>query len=157
MADPDQLADDTVQITIYPKQQKKQQWEHEKPDAQSLSQYVVTKVDQARADEQVGRTGDTAQTQELEAEIDRLETALERERQRRTGRQGFEDPELGKRFLTPHAQGLEDILQQIVESGCLDQFIRQPVEDTLYFLAQQHEVEFSRDKTTGWRLTEGEA
>lgn len=155
MPSPDQLAEDTARVEIYPSEQQKQQWVDEKSDDQSLSKYVISQVNTARADQQVGATagGDTAAVEELEAEIERLKQTLEQERQRNAGRRQIDDPGVVKQFVEEVPKQLDELLKEIVESGCLDQFVRKRVEDTLYFLAEQGEVEYTRDKLTGWRLT----
>lgn len=58
-----------------------------------------------------------------------------------------------EQFLSAEYQTLPEILQEIVESGALDNLIRKPIEDELYYLASQDRVEYERGHS--WRLTEG--
>jgi ABC-type uncharacterized transport system permease subunit len=59
---------------------------------------------------------------------------------------------LKQEVLSENYQSLEDILREIVESGALDEMLRQPVENQLYYLAAQDKVEYERG--WGWKLAE---
>lgn len=90
---------------------------------------------------------------ELEAQVEQLEERLERERQNDTTRRRIDDIDFLEQFLTTDYKRLPELLQEIVETGGLDELIRKPIEDELYYLAAQNRVEYERGH--GWRLTEG--
>lgn len=90
---------------------------------------------------------------ELEAQVEQLEERLERERQNDTTRRRIDDIDFLEQFLTTDYKRLPELLQEIVETGELDELIRKPIEDELYYLAAQNRVEYERGH--GWRLTEG--
>lgn len=154
------LAADTTSVRIYPSRQQKQQWEDETDG--SLSQYLINLIQEARADRHVGSTPSDSDAdqqmrdriQELEAETERLREELRQAQQQSAGTTRLDDPAVVKQFLSPDPQPLDAVMQEIVESGSLDQFIRKRVENTVYYLAQHGNVEFARDPASGWRLTD---
>lgn len=149
------VADDTVRVTIVCKDHHRQIWDQEAQDNsyQNRSKYLLHLIEEARAyrnNEIRGPAHAEQRIQELQSEIDRLQTELERERQKQGGRTSIDDIDFLEKFLTENYQPLEDILQQIVESGVLNDLIRKRVEDQLYFLAGEGQVDYERG--WGWKL-----
>jgi hypothetical protein len=60
---------------------------------------------------------------------------------------------LKQEVLTQQYQSLEEVIRGIIESGMLDDALRTPVENQLYFLAAQDLVEYERG--WGWKLVNG--
>lgn len=122
----------------------------------STSKYLYELVREARAYRQQGYLAyhqSEAQIDELKSQIEELETQLERERKKESTTTKIDDIDLLEQFLSTEYQTLPEILQDTVESGSLDNLIRKPVEDELYFFASQDRVEYERGH--GWRLTDG--
>lgn len=150
------LADDRSYARTYPTDQQKTAWqESAEEQGLSLSKYIIVKVEEARAHETItlppGPSDEIGELDELESQVEKLRSELRKERQKNAGKRLVGDKEVVKRFVTREPQTLPEILQCLVESGCLDDFIRKPVENTLYFLAQHGEVEYDR-RHGGWRL-----
>ncbi len=149
------LADNRSYARTYPTEQQKDAWQSEAEEqGLSLSKYIIAKVEEARASETItippGQPTDPGELEELENEVEKLRGELRRERQKNAGKRLVGDKEVVKRFVTDEPQELAEILQVLVESGCLNDFIRKPVENTLYFLAQHGEVVYDR-RHGGWR------
>lgn len=152
------LSDDRRAVKIYPENEVADQWEEEAEDQDiSLSRYLQNLIHEARSYREHGliTTGETSQkrVQELEEEVARLEKRLEQKKSESTDAVSFDPETLKQEILTGQYQSLEDILRRIVESGVLDDALRQPVENQLYFLAANDEVEYERG--FGWKLSQG--
>jgi len=133
------------------------QWdqEAEKNGFKSRSSYLYRLIDEGRAyrsDDLRNPSQAENRIEELEAEIERLETQLENERQAGSGSVDFDDPRFVKRFLAESYRSLDEVMRRIVESGALNDLVARPVEDQLYFLAAQGEVVYERG--FGWKLVE---
>lgn len=151
------VADDTVRVTIVCKERDRETWDEEAAEQgyKNRSKYLYHLIEEARAvrDDKLKRPGDAEQRiQELQSEVDRLQDQLEQERQKSGGRPAIDDIDFLERFLTDNYKSLEQILQDIVESGALNDLIRQRIEDQLYFMASRDEVEFQRG--WGWKLAD---
>lgn len=143
---------------VYPAIDDKEQWEDEADNNgfNSLSKYVYALVQEARAYRQHEMGGPRQAEQrieKLETEVERLEQQLERERQG-SGQVELDDIDFLQRFLTTNYKQLDQLLREIVESGVLNDVIRKRVEDELYFLAAQNEVQYKRG--WGWKLADNE-
>ncbi len=152
------FAADTERVTFTVKQDLLAEWkdEAETDGFDNRSDYLRTLIAEARAYRNNDvRDPSTAEQriQQLQSEIDRLETRLEQEQREGSGRVSFDDPRFITRFLTEDYRPLSEILQDIVESGALNDLVRQPVEDQLYYLAQEDNVEYERG--WGWKHTNG--
>lgn len=149
------FADDSTVVRIVVPETKADTWDTEADAAgfSNRSDYLRTLIGEARAYRQHElanpHTAEQAVT-ELEDEVARLEDRLEQERQAGAASQTIDDPAFVKRFLSDSYTAFPDLLQQIMESGAIDDVIRKPVEDQLYFLAAQDEVVYERG--WGWKL-----
>lgn len=151
------LAEDTERVFTYPPTEVKNEWEQaaDEQGFSSLSKYVYHRVEEARAyraNDVRGPQQAEQRIQELQTEVERLREQFEKEQQKSGGRPAIDDIDFLEKFLTGNYQPLEEILQQIVESGVLNELIRKRVEDQLYFLAGQDRVTYERG--WGWKLTD---
>lgn len=156
MVDQSQLADGTTSAEIYPAERHVEQWKAEAEDrGESLSQYVIHRVNEARAAEALddSTAADESQIEQLEAKVAALEDELERERAKNAGRPAVDDPDIVKQFLDTKTKAFEQIVREIVESGVLEELVAGRIEDQLYHLAAQGEVAYNRSGE-GWHLTE---
>lgn len=60
---------------------------------------------------------------------------MEETERKSSGRTEIDDVDFLTKFLTDQYKGLAELLQEIVESGVLNDLVRKRVEDKLYFLA----------------------
>lgn len=150
------FAADTKMVHIIVPESRADTWDQEADETgfDNRSDYLRTLLAEARA----FRSDDTLRPRQaekkiesLQAEVRRLEGQLENEQRAGAGAVSFDDPRFVERFLTENYQPLEEILQSILESGAAEQLIRKPVEDQLYFLAAENDVEFKRG--WGWKRT----
>ena len=149
------FADDTAVAQIVCKEDELEKWDEEASG--SRSKYLYTLIQEARAYRKHGfggGDGSQARVQELEDEVERLQRLLEERDSDSTDSIRFEASTLKQDVLTDQYQSLEEILRRIIESGMLDEALRQPVENQLYFLAAQDEVVFERG--FGWKLVDGD-
>jgi len=152
------LAADSTVTQIVCKEPDKEEWDQEAEEKgyRSTSKYLYELVQEARAYRQQGYLAhhqSEEQIAELKSRIKELETQLERERKKESATTKIDDIDFLGQFLSTEYQALPEILQDIVESGALNNLIRKPVEDELYFLASQDRVEYERGH--GWRLVDG--
>lgn len=91
------------------------------------------------------------QIKQLEAEVDALEEEITRLKRKQGGRIAVDDPEFLEKFLDDSYKSLEELLQDIVESGALDDLVRKRVGKQLYYLAAQNTVEY--EPGWGWKLS----
>jgi hypothetical protein len=151
------LSDERCAVKIYPLEETADEWKTEAEEQDSsLSRYLQSLIHEARAYREHGLAGGDNGSQkrikELEEEVERLEQRLEEKESESSEAISFDPSTLKDEVLTENYQSLEDVLRTIVESGVLDDALRQPVENQLYFLAGQGEVEYERG--WGWRLVE---
>jgi len=151
------LAEHTTQVAFYADVDHKETWKREarRHGYSSMSKYLYDLIMEARSYRGQGFLAhhDSAdRIEELEAQVAALEEQLERERQKQSGRREIDDPAFIQQFLTGQYQSLPELLQQIVESGALDDLLRKRVEDQLYHLAAQDAVDY--EPGFGWRLTD---
>lgn len=154
------LSEHRTEVSIYPEEEVAEDWEEEADEAnQTLSRYLQNLIDEARSYREHGLAGQGSggsqkRIQELEEEVERLEQRLEEKESESSEAVSFDPSTLKEEVLTENYQSLEDVLRTIIESGVLDDALRQPVENQLYFLAAQDEVEYERG--WGWKLAEDE-
>lgn len=150
------FADNTEVAQVVCKQEDLEQWDEEaEENGKSRSRYLYTLIEEARSYRKHGFTqsnGSQKRVQELEEQVEQLEQQLEQKESESTEEVSFDPETLKTQILTDQYQSLEEILRRIIESGILDDVIRQPVENQLYFLAAQDEVQYERG--WGWKLTE---
>lgn len=151
------VADDTVRVTIVCKDHHRDTWDEEADEQgyKNRSRYLYHLIEEARAyrqNEIRGPEHAEQRIQELQSEVERLQTQLEQERKKQGGRPAIDDIDFLETFLDTTYKPLEQILKEIVESGVLNDLIRKRVEDQLYYLASHDEVQFERG--WGWKLTD---
>jgi len=152
------LSENRCEVDIYPEKELKQKWVDEAEDQDlSLSRYLQNLIHEARSYREHGLAveqggGNHRQLQELREEIETLEQRLEEKESESSEAVSFDPSTLKNEVLTENFQSLEEVLRTIIESGILDDALRQPVENQLYFLAAQDEVEYKRG--WGWKLTD---
>jgi len=150
-------ADSTVAQTVC-KEPDKEEWDQEAEEKgyRSTSKYLHELVQEARVYRQqsyLAHQQSEEQIAQLKSRIEELEKQLERERKKESTTTKIDDIDFLEQFPSTEYQTLPEILRDIVESGALDNLIRKPVEDELYYLASQDRVEYERGH--GWRLTGG--
>ncbi|SER27459.1 hypothetical protein SAMN04489841_3506 [Natrinema salaciae] len=89
--------------------------------------------------------------EELETEVELLENRLEREQVKRSARVEVDDARFLERYLEDTYKTQSELLQEIVESGAMDDLIRKRIEDELYVMAGKGQVEY--EPGWGWRLS----
>ncbi len=151
------LSEDRCEVDIYPEEDVAEEWRSEAEEHNtSLSQYLQKLINEARSYREHGLvgTGDTGQkrVQELEEEVARLEKRLEQKESESTDSISFDPETLKEEVLTGQYQSLEEVIRSIIESGILDDALRTPVENQLYFLAAEGEVDYERG--WGWKLAQ---
>lgn len=151
------LRPETVRVPIYPDQTQKQHWKAaaEKRGFASLSRYVIRRVEEARLFEEMDIGGPRhvhMTIEELQQENERLREELDQARKQSGARPEIDDADFLERFLTDQYRPLHEILQDIVESGVLNDLIRKRVESQLYYMAGNNRVEYERG--FGWKLAE---
>lgn len=151
------FAEDTDVAQVVCKEEDLDEWD-EKADQANLSRsrYLYKLIQEARAYREHGllrAEGDQGRIQELQEEVEELEHRLEEKESESSTAISF-DPDTLREFLTGNYQELDEILRSIVESGVMDEALRQPVENQLYFLAARDEVEYERG--WGWKLSDSD-
>lgn len=153
------MNEDTALVKSYVPEAVKESWKNEAEEQgfSSLSKFVAAKVEQACAQEQVEKTGNDEEVEQLQQRIAELEDQLEEARAKSAPAKSatisiLEDGEV-KQNLSHSCKTLEEILRDLVEDVAVDRLIREPVETRLYELAADQEVEFQRG--AGWRLKNG--
>jgi hypothetical protein len=149
------FASDTEVAQVVCKEDDLDQWDEEAEEqGTTRSKYLYSLIQEARSYREhgfLGAQGDQARIQELEEEVERLEARLEEKDSESSEAISFDPSTLKHDVLTDQYQSLEEILRTIIESGILDDALRQPVENQLYFLAARDEVKFRRG--FGWKIT----
>jgi hypothetical protein len=153
------ISESTTKVQVYCPEDAKQEWENEVQEHgyKSLSTYLLELIQEARAyraDGFLAHQESEQQIEKLEETVEKLEQQLEKKEQRDSGHIQIDDPEFLYRFIDTQHRTLEEILKSIVESGALNDLIRKPVEDQLYFLASQDRVEYKQGH--GWKLKGGD-
>jgi len=147
------LDESTEKVEAYLSENLKETWKQETENQgfSSLSKYIVAKVEQSRAEQQVQRTATTSEdADELKNRIQDLEKQLEKEKRKTGQNTDLGSPETVKQVLGYQHKTLEEVIREIIESGQADQLIRKPVETQLYHMAESEESEYQRGR--GWKL-----
>jgi len=151
------LSEHREEVSIYPEEEVADKWREEADEADNtLSRHLQNLINEARSYREHGLAvqggGSQKRVQELEEEVERLEQRLEEKESESSEAVSFDPSTLKEEVLTENYQSLEEVLRSIIESGVLDDALRQPVENQLYFLAAQDEVEYERG--WGWKLAD---
>jgi DNA polymerase II small subunit/DNA polymerase delta subunit B len=150
------LADDSTRVQIICKEEHKEEWtiDAKNQGYSSRSSYLYELIEEARSYREDGFLG-WEQAQERiesqEAEIERLEEELED--QREANETTFGNTAAVKRQLSRQFKSLDKIIRQFIEEEDLESVLQPAIEDTLYGLADQNEIEYQRGH--GWCLSEG--
>ena len=151
------FAEDTDVAQVVCKEEDLDEWDEEAEEAGlSRSKYLYKLIQEGRAYREHGAMrsgGDQKRIQELKEEVAELEQRLEEKESESSAAISFE-PDTLRTVLNDNYQELDEILRSIVESGILDEALRQPVENQLYFLAAQDKVEYKRG--WGWKLADSD-
>ena len=150
------LADDSTRVQIICKEQHRDEWTKEADEKgySSRSSYLYELIEEARAYRKEGFLGwEHAQEriEELESEVEQLESELDKKKE--ANKSPLSNPATVKRHLSANYRPLSDIVDEFLQEEDLEQVLRPAIEDTLYALAGQDEVEYQRGH--GWRLMEG--
>ena len=153
------MSQDTGLVKIYAPMSHKETWQEEadEKDYKSTSKYLHELIQEARAIRDEGflaPQGSDQEVQQLKTKIEELEDRLAQARQQNRDSVTIDDAAFLKQFLTEEYQTFDGVLQKVVESDTLDELLREPIEDELYFLAAREEIEFKHGH--GWRLAGGE-
>jgi hypothetical protein len=150
------IPESTTKATLYCSEDDKEEWDEEVEEQgyRSRSTYLYELIQEARAYREQGFLAhheSEEKIEKLKQEIEHLKNQLENQEQQSSGRTEIDDVDFLEKFLGDTYKPLDQILREIVESGALDDLIRKRVEDQLYFLAQQDQVEFERGH--GWKIS----
>jgi len=150
------LSEDRCAVNIYPEKEVAEEWRDEAEEQDiSLSRYLQNLINEARSYRKHGLVqtdGSQKRVHELEEKVEQLQHRLEQKKSESTEAVSFDPETLKQEVLAEQYQSLEEILQEIVESGILNDVLLGPVENQLYFLAAQDEVTYERG--WGWKLVE---
>ena len=148
------LADETTSARIYPSKVQKQRWKEE-TGGQSLSRYIIELVEEARLHRQTSTQNPSGpEKEELQERTSELEQELARTTQTDAtpDQQEIYSKDVIKNVLTSKPVTQDELLKQLLESQRFQKQIADRVEKTLYSLAADGEITFSRNPT-GWRLS----
>ena len=149
------LAEDTTKVSIYCDIDHKEAWTEEASEqGRSRSSYLYELIQEARAYRNEGFLGwehSHERIDELELEVERLTEELEAQQTANSTTLG--DPQVVVRNVSTRYRRLDEIVEDFVEKENLESVLRPAVEDTLYALAEDREVEYQRGH--GWRLING--
>lgn len=151
------LADETGYVAIYCPKADIAKWDEEveKYGAKSRSTYLYELIQEARAYRNEGFLShhqSENRIEELEAEVKQLHRELKESSSSRGKSSRLDDVDFLQRFLKTEYQTLDELLKRVVASGAVDRQIRRPIENQLYYLAEQGTAEYERGH--GWRLTQ---
>jgi len=152
------MSQDTGLVKIYVPMSHKETWQQEADEKsyKSTSKYLHELIQEARATRDEGflaPQGSEQEVQRLKKKIEELEVRLAQARQQSRDSVTIDDAAFLKQFLTGEYQTFDELLKRIVESDTVDELLREPIEDELYFLAACEEVTFEHGH--GWRLASG--
>jgi len=146
-------------VKTYAVEEVKEDWKTEAADeGLSLSRYLHNLIQEARAMRFQGRLklGDRRRVEELEQEIDELETKLENRNQNRS------NPDVGSSLIQPESleerlgdeyKPLDQLLKELVGDEEFQNRLRTELKTELYRLANNGHVEYRRG--SGWKLVGG--
>lgn len=143
-------------VKTYASPSTKQTWKNEAENEElSLSRYLHNLIQEARVLREQGRLklGDRRHVEELQQQVDELETELDRKRQ------GRADPsttsiitrEILGQLLTGNFKPLDQVLKELVADETFQNQLRTELKTELYRLANDGAAEYRRGK--GWKTT----
>jgi len=152
------MSQDTGLVKIYVPMSHKETWQEEADgkNYKSTSKYLHELIQEARACREEGflaPQGSDQEVQRLKQKIEELEDRLAQAKQQNRDSVMIDDAAFLKQFLTEEYQTFDEILGKVVESDTVDELLREPIEDELYFFAAREEVAFEHGH--GWRLADG--
>lgn len=151
------FAEDSEVAQVVCKEEDLEKWDEEAEQAGlSRSKYLYKLIQEGRAYRKHGAMrsgGEQKRIHELKEKVAELEQRLEEKKSESSAAISFE-PDTLRSVLSDQYQELDEILRRIVESGVMDEALRQPVENQLYFLAAQDEVKYERG--WGWKLADSD-
>ncbi|MFC4543055.1 hypothetical protein ACFO5R_14090 [Halosolutus amylolyticus] len=142
-------------VKTYAVEEVKREWKSEaKEEGLSLSRYLHNLIQESRAMRQQGRLkiGDRRRVEELQQEVDELQTRLENRKQTHS------NPESGSNLIqtrtleelvTSEYKPLDQVLRELVGSEEFQQRLRNELKSELYRSANQGKVEYRRG--SGWK------
>ncbi|ELZ80171.1 hypothetical protein C454_11186 [Haloferax gibbonsii ATCC 33959] len=144
-------------VVVYCPKTDIEQWDEEVEEngVRSRSTYLYELIQEARAYRNEGFLSHHQaenRIEELEAEVQKLHRELKENNSHRGKSSRLDDVEFLQQFLKPEYQPLEELLKRVVASGAVDRQLRRPIENQLYYLAEQNIAEYERGH--GWRLTQ---
>lgn len=144
------LSESTGYIQIYTDEDLKQRLaETAEEQGYSLSRFSAELLLEAlilRDNNQLSSGIAVKDDSDLQNRVDELEQRLQEKESESANAVSFDPGFVKDELLTTEFQTLENLLKELVENGYLDELLRQPLENQLYYLAAQNEVEFE----TGW-------
>ena len=151
------LSEDTAYVVLYPARSHAEEWKEEAKEQGygSRSKYLYELIQEARAFRQEGFLAydkNESEVEELQLQIEQLETDLEHERQRDPGEIPIEHEEFVTAHLTDRYQPFNRLLNEVTSSGVLTGIVKDSVEDQLFDLAKENKVEYKPGY--GWRLAQ---
>ncbi|UDF60527.1 hypothetical protein [Halobacterium sp. BOL4-2] len=150
------LHKNTTRAELFPaKQHKEEWWEEAEHEGSSLSRYLYDLIQEARMYRDSGAPFIQTQDQtvkQLQNKIDDLQTQLEEARQGGGGRTHLSIDDLVTRVLDQQYQSLDELIERVSASDDVTQHLQRQIENRLYALAENGQVEFQRGH--GWRLKE---
>lgn len=151
------LHENTTRAELFPaKQHKEEWWEEAEHEGSSLSRYLYDLIQEARMYRDSGAPFIQTQDQtvkQLQNKIDVLQAQLEEARQGGGGRTHLSIDDLVTRVLNERYQSLDELTERISASDDVAQHLQGQIENRLYSLAENGQVEYQRGH--GWRLKEG--
>ncbi len=150
------LHENTTRAELFPaKQHKEEWWEEAEHQGSSLSGYLYDLIQEARMYRDSGAPFIQTQDQtvkQLQNKIDDLQAQLEDARQGSGGRTHLSIDDLVTRVLNGQYQSLDELTERISASDDVADHLQRQIEDRLYALAENEQVEYQRGH--GWRLKE---
>lgn len=154
----DRLREDTEKAEIYCHEDHKTEWKKEsKHEGQSLSRYLYDLIQEARAYREGGLpliASKDERVEELQSRIEELQGELSRAQKDQSGGTRITVDDLTEEVLTNQYQTLDELLEDVKATEEVSDHLRRRLEERLYSLAEDEEVEFQRGH--GWRFAEGE-
>ncbi|MFC4550808.1 MULTISPECIES: hypothetical protein [Halorussus] len=150
------LHENTTRAELFPAKQHKEEWSEEaKHEGSSLSGYLYDLIQEARMYRDSGAPFIQTQDQtvkQLQNKIDDLQAQLEDAQQGSSGRAHLSIDDLVTRVLNEQYQSLDELTERISASEDVAQHLQSQIEQRLYGLAENGQVEYQRGH--GWRLKE---
>jgi len=153
-------SDERKVVKTYALTEVKNEWKQEaEEEGLSLSRYLHQLIQESRAMRKQGRLklGDRRRVEELEQEVDRIQTKLENQKQNRS------NPDIGSALIQPETledrlndeyKPLDQVLKELVGNEEFQSRLRNELKSELYRLANNGKVEYRRGN--GWKKLGGD-